>query len=228
MAKKKSILFYLDNYTESMKGLSFEQKGMLFDAIVSYGGGIADMPEEMGLLSLAFDPIKATMDRDQEKYEQVCERNRKNGLKGGKPKQTQANPLGSSGLDSEPTGTQVNPNKPDKDTDTIQIRYDTDTEQEEQKPLAPSEPEPEKKKAPRKVFKPPTVEEVAAYCTERKNTVDPEAFVNFYESKGWLVGKNKMKSWNAAVRTWEKNSFGSCKNKISKIKKVDYGKAGPF
>ena len=52
-------------------------------------------------------------------------------------------------------------------------------------------------------FTPPTVEEVKAYCLERKNTVDPESFVSFYESKGWMIGKNKMKDWKAAVRTWE-------------------------
>ena len=55
-----------------------------------------------------------------------------------------------------------------------------------------------------KQFKPPTVEEVRNYCCERMNTVDAEAFVDFYESKGWMVGKNKMKDWKAAVRTWEK------------------------
>lgn len=49
----------------------------------------------------------------------------------------------------------------------------------------------------------PTVEEVTAYCSERGNSVDPQAFVDFYESKGWLVGKSPMKDWKAAVRTWE-------------------------
>ena len=53
-------------------------------------------------------------------------------------------------------------------------------------------------------FTPPTVEEVAAYCRERGNTVDAERFCDFYASKGWQVGKNTMKDWRAAVRTWEK------------------------
>jgi len=52
-------------------------------------------------------------------------------------------------------------------------------------------------------FVPPTVDEVRDYCKERKNLVDCERFVNFYEAKGWMVGKNKMKDWKAAVRTWE-------------------------
>jgi hypothetical protein len=54
-------------------------------------------------------------------------------------------------------------------------------------------------------FTPPTVEEVQAYCQERNNKVDAQAFVDFYSSKGWMVGKNKMKDWKAAVRTWERN-----------------------
>ena len=55
-------------------------------------------------------------------------------------------------------------------------------------------------------FVPPTIEEVKAYCEERHNNIDPEYFVAFYESKGWMVGKNKMKSWKSAVITWEKNN----------------------
>lgn len=54
------------------------------------------------------------------------------------------------------------------------------------------------------VFTPPTVDEVRAYCEERNNGIDAQAFVDFYSMKGWMVGKNKMKDWRAAVRTWEK------------------------
>lgn len=52
-------------------------------------------------------------------------------------------------------------------------------------------------------FVPPTLEEVTAYCNERRNTVNPEMFIAFYESKGWMVGKNKMKDWKRAIITWE-------------------------
>ena len=55
-------------------------------------------------------------------------------------------------------------------------------------------------------FKKPTLEEVKEYCEERNNGIDAETFINFYESKGWMVGKNKMKDWKACVRTWEKKS----------------------
>ena len=60
---------------------------------------------------------------------------------------------------------------------------------------------------PSKRFTKPTLEEVRAYCQERKNCVNAEKFVDYYDSNGWKVGKNAMKDWKAAVRTWEKNRF---------------------
>ena len=54
-------------------------------------------------------------------------------------------------------------------------------------------------------FVPPTVEEVRAYIAEKGYSVDAERFVDFYESKGWMVGKNKMKDWKASVRTWARS-----------------------
>ncbi|MFA6925194.1 MAG: hypothetical protein WC223_13195 [Bacteroidales bacterium] len=55
----------------------------------------------------------------------------------------------------------------------------------------------------RGAFAPPSLDEVKNYCLIRKNDIDPENFIDFYEMKGWMVGKNKMKDWRAAVRTWE-------------------------
>lgn len=52
-------------------------------------------------------------------------------------------------------------------------------------------------------FTPPTLSEVQAYCQERGKGVDPERWFNYYTANGWMVGKNKMKDWKAAVRTWE-------------------------
>ncbi len=57
-------------------------------------------------------------------------------------------------------------------------------------------------------FTPPTIEEVQAYCLERRNNVDPQRFIDYYTANGWLVGgKSKMKDWKAAVRNWEKNDY---------------------
>ena len=61
-----------------------------------------------------------------------------------------------------------------------------------------------------KRFAPPTVDQVRAYCEERGNNVNPQRFVDYYSSNGWMVGKTKMKDWKAAVRTWEQKekSYG--------------------
>lgn len=67
----------------------------------------------------------------------------------------------------------------------------------------------EKKGPKTKAFEKPTLEEVAAYCIERKNEVDPEGWINFYTSNGWKVGKNPMKDWKASVRTWERNGINN-------------------
>jgi len=67
--------------------------------------------------------------------------------------------------------------------------------------------EEKKSRSPR--FVKPSVEEVREYCASRGNSIDPEEFVDFYESKGWMIGKSPMKSWQAAVRTWEKSKNNS-------------------
>ncbi len=58
-------------------------------------------------------------------------------------------------------------------------------------------------------FSPPSLDEVKAYVLEKGYSVDAVQFVNFYESKGWMVGKNKMKNWRAAVATWQNRDRAS-------------------
>jgi hypothetical protein len=72
-----------------------------------------------------------------------------------------------------------------------------------------------KKEVKEKRFIKPTIEEIQAYCDERNNGINANAFYDFYESKNWYVGKNKMKDWNACIRTWEQRE----KKDTSKKKK---------
>ena len=94
--------------------------------------------------------------------------------------------------------------------DSIQNVYITDTQDRLGKDrlgkdrLGKDSTEPKAKR-----FTPPTLEEVQAYCDERNNNVDANHFIDYYTSNGWLVGKNKMKDWKAAVRTWERNGYSS-------------------
>lgn len=62
---------------------------------------------------------------------------------------------------------------------------------------------------------PPKLEWVFEYCEERKNGIDPDAFFNHYDSNGWMIGKTKMKNWQASIRTWENNR----KVKVEEVKK---------
>ena len=76
-----------------------------------------------------------------------------------------------------------------------------------------------KKDSPKR-FVPPSIDEVQAYCSERGNGIDAQSFIDFYASKGWLVGKTKMTDWKAAVRTWESRKRKQSRPAYSTI---DYG-----
>ena len=71
-----------------------------------------------------------------------------------------------------------------------------------------------KDKAKVKRFVKPTLDDIFDYCSERQNNVDYQKFYDYYSSNGWKVGKNPMKDWKAAVRTWEKNTEAPSKSKV--------------
>ena len=83
-------------------------------------------------------------------------------------------------------------------------------------------------KGQRRRFEPPTLDEVRKYCKERNKGVDPVKWWNFYNSKGWMIGKNKMVQWKSAMATWEKDESaikfeaGQGRKEIHDIPK-DYG-----
>lgn len=81
------------------------------------------------------------------------------------------------------------------------VSEDSENSESQSKPIQ-SKPNQSKPRVRR--FTPPSVDEVREYCSEKGYTFDPEAFVAFYESKGWKVGRNPMKSWQAACTTWQK------------------------
>jgi hypothetical protein len=70
---------------------------------------------------------------------------------------------------------------------------------------------------------PPTIESINEYCIERKNNIVAQKFFDYYESKGWMIGKNKMKNWQAAVRTWENSSFNNQNSGSGKTMEEIYG-----
>lgn len=167
------------SYRAWMEMLTDAEKGRLFDALLAYS-------ETGELLSLGgreaalFPAMKWNIDRDKKAYEERCETNRKNGANGSNRTRT------------PPTATERPPIAP-------QIKGKGKGERE-----GKGKGEIESPSGNRERFAPPTVSDVAAYCQERGNTVDPQRFVDFYASKGWRVGSQPMKDWKAAVRTWER------------------------
>ncbi|WP_454060117.1 DUF6291 domain-containing protein [Elizabethkingia ursingii] len=202
---RESFIFY-GSWVEAVRDLPNEVRLEIYDGIMEYAIS-GKCPDFKPMAKIAFNFIKNDIDRANQKYEERIRVNRENGSKGGrpkKPKETQNNPL----VFSE---TQQNPNKNDNEYDNdillekeskgVEIKESVleeilDTDKHPDEDLS-------KKVALKKVFRIPSVQEVQDYCNERDNGISGYAFVNFYQAKGWMVGKNKMKDWQAAIRTWE-------------------------
>lgn len=101
-------------------------------------------------------------------------------------------------------------------TDVTSCNEEIEKEKDKEKD---KEKENKKKDSPKR-FVPPSFDEVQAYCSERGNGIDAQAFIDFYASKGWLVGKTKMSDWRAAVRTWESRNRKQAKPTYAN---TDYG-----
>ena len=190
--KKNSFVMYAD-YMEHIELLNREQRGDLLTVIMLYASE-KELPQMDGITKMAFSFIKAQMDRDKEKYEQTVTRRKEAGKLGGRPKkeeskEKQTKAKKANGFSEK----QTKAKKPDTDTVTDNVTVnDTDNVNDI-------------KESGNKKSTPPTIEQVKQFCLERKNNVDPERFVDYYASKGWLVGKTKMKDWKAAVRYWERS-----------------------
>ena len=189
--------------------MSDEEAGQLFRWILEYVNDLH--PTVPKNIKYAVAQVKKQLDDDLERWKKQCEVNKINGALGGRPKkptETEQNRMGFSKTEQN----QIKPKKPDKDKDKDK---DKDIN------ISIKEKECIKEKTPTSRFIPPTLEEIKAYCEERNNLVDVERFYDFYQSKGWMVGKNKMKDWKAAVRTWEKEAG-------FKMTEEDWAKDGIF
>ena len=151
-----------------------------------------------------------------------------NGKRGGRPRSDQK-PAEKKPIDN-PNANWVNPTETQTGNGVTEKRREEKIGEEEL-PKGNSSADAETPSS--KKFKKPTVEEVAAYCAERRNSVSPSGFVDHYEANGWRVGKNPMKDWQAAVRTWEKNAFDARPPATyenapipKKVPKVDWRNAG--
>ena len=174
MAKDKKSVLIYVDWIATFSKLEDDEAGRLIKHFFSYVNDLNPVSDR--LTELLFEPIKQQLKRDLKAYEQTCQRNSLNAsLRWNKNNATACDRI------------QSDAKHADNDIDTDN---DNDTDNNS------------KRKSKR--FSPPTLLEVEDYCFERKNTVDASKFIDYYTSNGWKVGKNAMKDWRAAVRTWEK------------------------
>lgn len=202
MEERKQFTFYASFHEAAQALQSPEERGALYGAICDYAL-YGTEPHISGMAAAMFALIRPNLDASRRKAE---------------------NRLGKKRTDNKPKTKQHQIKKKREDESECEKENENECEKENEyyilgvpggtpadKPpsnMVPDvPPEPQKKPPARsKRFIPPTVEEVSAYCLERHNGIDPQHFVDFYEARGWMIGKNKMKDWKAAIRTWEQRN----------------------
>lgn len=176
------------SYRRILVKLSDQEVGRLFKALLEYGD-TGERPELSGRESVAFEFMADDLDRANEAYQAKVNVNKENGRKGGRPKK------------SESVG-----EKPKESENNRTVFSET-----EEKPIKERKAKQSKAKEGNSIkrFAPPTPEEVQEYCDSRGNGISGQHFCDWYATRGWKVGRDTMKDWKAAVRTWERNGYSS-------------------
>ena len=181
------------SYLDYLQELSDAECGRLFKACLIYGKTGA-APELRGNERFVWPGIKSQIDRDAEKYNNRCRKNAAN-----------------SGMrwDAIACERMRSDAKHAKEKEKEKAKEKEKEKDIDIPPVSPLTGGTEKK------FSPPTVEQVRDYCLSINGHIDPQAFVDWYTSNGWKVGKNPMKDWKAAVRTWERKEVNHGRNGIA-------------
>lgn len=174
------------SFDEDTACLTDAERGRLLLAMVRYAKDGTE-PSLTGNERFLWPVVRGQIDRDIDAYDSHIE----SGKRGGRPK----NNLVISENQTKPNETKQNQTKPNE-TKIEEKDKEEDKDKDKDKGVSGAR------------FAPPTPEDVAAFCRERGNSVDPVKFCAFYQSKGWKVGKNPMKDWRAAVITWERDDGG--------------------
>ena len=198
---KNSFILYTD-YFEQIEMLTMEQRGVLLTACMMFQLG-RELPPMDDFTKMAYLFISADMRRNNAKYEGIVEKRRIAGQKGGFQKQANlANLANASDAKQNLANLADNDNENVNDNGNGNVDVPEKENEKDDGTITPSIP---LKGEARGKFKKPTLSEIREYCIERGNSVSPEEFFDFYESKGWMIGKSPMKDWRACIRTWERN-----------------------
>lgn len=184
--------------------LSLLERGELVTAIISYTAG-EEVSVQSPVVAYAFSNCKDVIDEDIQRRHKAAEKHRECGCKGGrppKPSETKDNLIGFSETKENQIGYGRFCKEKEESADNIVMSLHK--EEKENKKEIDNKLSIEKEKSKRR-FTPPTVEEVAEYCSKRRNSINAEYFVAKYNAIGWVVGKNRtpMKDWKQVIRTWE-------------------------
>lgn len=187
MADKKSFVMY-ESWGAAIEKMNNEQAGELIKAIYAFQKNPDVVPEDPAI-AFVFEIIKQKLEEDNKRYEEVCAARSEGGKKGGRPK---ANASDKKQMVSEESNKSKCFSEKAKKADNDN-EYDNDLKENTLEGVK------------EKRFAPPTLENVSEYCREMGYTnVDAVCFIDFYTSNGWMVGKNRMKDWKAAVRNWDR------------------------
>lgn len=207
MADKASFLMYLDT-AKHWDLLSDAQAGALIKALFRYCESGEKLKTDDGMLAMAFSFIAAQIDRDSEKYERTCKKRSESGKNGGRPKKQEdieedekSKRFSAEDAESKKSNCFSEENKKAKKADNDNDN-ENDTETDNESDIK-SAGKPRTHSHRKQKFIPPTVEEVRAYCAERKNGIDPQRFVNYYNSVGWKQNGQRITDWKSKVQTWE-------------------------
>ena len=181
---------------EQWEMLSNEQAGRLIKALLRYGKSGERINSDDEAVTMAFSFISSQIDRDNQKWEKTCEKRREAINKRWSTKynsiQKNTNDTNTNTVTDTNTNTITDTVTSNNTLKSIINKNNIESVGGKIPPTAPS-----------KKFKKPTLEEVQAYCKERKSSISAEYFYDYYESNGWKVGKNPMKDWKATLRRWE-------------------------
>ena len=192
-------------YRKSLVSLTDEQFGRVIRAALAYAED-GDVQELDPLETLAFAVVRGDIDRARAAYDEKCEHNRNSVKKRWEKAKAEEGPSIAERLSMD-TNVYERMNAIPDHTNVYE-RYQTKQDKTNQNNTNQSESTaasaaPARAKKSVKKFVPPTVDEVAAYCAENGyGTINPEAFVDYYEANGWKVGTQAMKDWRATVRNW--------------------------
>lgn len=175
------VVIYQDHLRMARAALTDAELGTLIGALFDHvNGEQINLDGKTKTWLACYEVMSEAADENVRRYIEKCDRNKENGKKGGRPKKP-------NGFSEEPNG--LSENRTDIDENPIKEKRVKENKEED-------------KRGEEREFTPPTPAEVRAYCLQNGIQVDEYRFCDYNTARGWMIGNQPMKDWQAAVRTW--------------------------